>query len=238
MNNFASLMAFSLGLNLSPLTRLSDLWEEAFKITKFASKMRKINAYLPLVANCKEYREALQKFMDKLNSQNGTSNVTSPSENYCNYSTTSVVGEGGKQYGSGPVGTSAAEGNINTTINANQHHESVSGEQENEEKFPFIPFMAVYTKDLTFINDGNSSFLGPTNDKQGNKNGAAIINFDKLVRWGSVLREIQLLQRQSCSIEVDEMVHNFLQNINFLSEETLWNISSAIKMQPHNQPLE
>jgi hypothetical protein len=30
---------------------------------------------------------------------------------------------------------------------------------------------------------------------------------------------------------VDELVHNLLINVNFISEETLWNISSSLKLQ-------
>jgi hypothetical protein len=195
MGNFASLMALSLGLNLSPLTRLEELWEEAYKDGECAAKMRKVNTYLPLVGNCKEYREVLAKHMERLARDDAGS-------------------EAGHHHQQPPH-----------EQHEQQEHGEKKEEGESEEvRYPLIPFLAVYMKDLTFINDGNPHLTR-----------SGLLNLDKMVRWGRILREIQLLQRQACPIEVDEVIHNYLLNINFLSEETLWNISSTLKLQ-HQQP--
>lgn len=198
MGNFASLMALSLGLNLSPLTRLEELWEEAYRDGKCAAKMRKVNTFLPLVGNCKEYREVLARHMERL----------------------ARLDEATRSGVDAPVAAPPASPRQQQQ---REEHEQPAEEAEGEEqqvRYPLIPFLAVYMKDLTFINDGNSHLMR-----------GGHLNVDKMLRWGRILREIQLLQRQPCPIEVDELVHNLLININFISEETLWNISSSLKLQ-------
>jgi hypothetical protein len=188
MGNFASLMALSLGLNLSPLTRLEELWEEAYRDGKCAAKMRKVNQYLPLVGNGKEYREVLAKHMERLARE-----------------------EAGR----------SDEASLHSEDHRDRAEELKGDEEGGEEvRYPLVPFLAVYMKDLTFLNDGNPHLTR-----------SGLLNVDKMVRWGRILREIQLLQRQPCPIEVDELVHNLLINVNFISEETLWNISSSLKLQ-------
>jgi len=189
MGNFASLMALSLGLNLSPLTRLSELWEEAYRDVKCVAMMFKVNTYLPLVGNCKAYRNALAKHMGSLVQQQHQG---------C--------------WSSVPTTSSQA------AIQPSSQPDPTRGPEGDDPAYPLIPFLAVHMKDLTFLHDGNPHFTP-----------RGLINVDKMMRWGRIIREIQLLQRQPCTIEVDEAIHNFLRNINFLSEETLWSISSSIK---------
>ncbi|KAI9017327.1 ras guanine nucleotide exchange factor domain-containing protein [Gaertneriomyces semiglobifer] len=66
---------------------------------------------------------------------------------------------------------------------------------------PIVPFLPIYVKDLTFMNDGNASRIGE--EKQ-------MINFDKLRMMGNRVKEISALAHLEYSFEPKPAIQNFL----------------------------
>ncbi|KND00621.1 uncharacterized protein SPPG_03749 [Spizellomyces punctatus DAOM BR117] len=66
---------------------------------------------------------------------------------------------------------------------------------------PIVPFLPIYLKDLTFMNDGNESKIGT--ERQ-------MINFDKLRMMGNRVKDISGLARVEYSFEPKPAIQNFL----------------------------
>ncbi|KAI8379251.1 ras guanine nucleotide exchange factor domain-containing protein [Radiomyces spectabilis] len=87
---------------------------------------------------------------------------------------------------------------------------------------PCIPFLGIYLQDLTFIEDGNSSYLKKSNN---------LINFSKRMKTADVIRELQ--QHQSTPYllqavpDIQEFIKTHLQSSR--DDETLYNLSLAVE---------
>ncbi|KAI8816195.1 ras guanine nucleotide exchange factor domain-containing protein [Fimicolochytrium jonesii] len=66
---------------------------------------------------------------------------------------------------------------------------------------PIVPFLPIYLKDLTFMNDGNESKIGT--ERQ-------MINFDKLRMMGNRVKDISALARIEYNFEPKPPIQNFL----------------------------
>jgi len=79
---------------------------------------------------------------------------------------------------------------------------------------PLIPYLGVYLKDLTFI-DENPSYLG-----------VGLINFEKVELLGELMMEIEYFQQQTFSLaNVESPIVNYLNCLQVLNEEELWEMS-------------
>lgn len=86
---------------------------------------------------------------------------------------------------------------------------------------PFIPFLAMYLKDLTFANDGNSKTL---------ENG--LINFEKA--WGvfDIVERIQQFQTPLPTIEKDDTAYDYSRRMIALQEKRLYKYSLLCEPRP------
>lgn len=76
---------------------------------------------------------------------------------------------------------------------------------------PIVPYVGLYMRDFTFVEDGNQTLL---------QNGH--INFEKMMLWGKLLREMREMQRQPCAIQENAELCNFLTNLTVCSEDSLY----------------
>ncbi|KAL7749253.1 hypothetical protein RI367_005405 [Sorochytrium milnesiophthora] len=65
-------------------------------------------------------------------------------------------------------------------------------------KAPIVPFLPIYLKDLTFLNDGNESRVH------------GLINFDKLAMMSDRVKEITQARKSRYSVTVDRVLQNYL----------------------------
>jgi len=69
---------------------------------------------------------------------------------------------------------------------------------------PCIPYMGMYLTDLTFINDGNHTYL---ENKQ--------VNFDKCRRLSAVIQEVVQYQQTPYCLQSVEEIQNYLNTLDF-----------------------
>jgi len=79
---------------------------------------------------------------------------------------------------------------------------------------PLLPYLGVYLKDITFI-DENPSYLD-----------GGLINFEKVELLGELLMEIEYYQQQTFSLSsVEQPIVNYLNCLQVMNEEELWEMS-------------
>ena len=78
-----------------------------------------------------------------------------------------------------------------------------------------LPFLGLYLKDLTFIEEGNRSFSGE-----------GAVNYYKMRLLANVIVEIQHAQRATFDLHRDISILEFLSNgLHVLDEDRIWNLS-------------
>jgi len=87
---------------------------------------------------------------------------------------------------------------------------------ENRDKKPIIPYLVVFLRDLTFINDGNEERL-PIPHKPDVK----LPNFEKMLLLGQQILELESYRKVPYTLEEDLAITNALRNVNYLDEDTL-----------------
>lgn len=114
-----------------------------------------------------------------------------------------------------------------------------------QDAYPLIPYIGVFTRDFTFLDEGNTNFVplpssssppSSTNDevtttKSGNEGGQAtekLVNYEKMELWGGLLLVLKKLQGQTCNIEGDLVIDNYLANFSPLTDNNLYHTSSSI----------
>eukprot|EP01102_Stenamoeba_stenopodia_P001613 TRINITY_DN1144_c0_g1_i1.p1 TRINITY_DN1144_c0_g1~~TRINITY_DN1144_c0_g1_i1.p1 ORF type:complete len:605 (-),score=138.63 TRINITY_DN1144_c0_g1_i1:105-1919(-) len=65
---------------------------------------------------------------------------------------------------------------------------------------PSIPYIGIYLRDLTFVEDGNETFLNSTK----------IVNYEKMRMLSTILNEIKELQTQQYNIQQDKSILQYL----------------------------
>ena len=83
---------------------------------------------------------------------------------------------------------------------------------------PCVPYIGMYLKDLTFIEDGNP-------DKKND-----LIHFSKCKLLADILKDIQFYQNTSYSILIYNEIRNLLMNQECLDSEELYQMS--LKVEP------
>ena len=86
---------------------------------------------------------------------------------------------------------------------------------------PCLPFIGIYCRDLTHIEEGNADYL---------ENGHA--NLEKMRMKTVVVKEIRMFQAHRYNFEVSVSVQNYLNNISALAEPTVRKLSFQI--EPRN----
>lgn len=84
------------------------------------------------------------------------------------------------------------------------------------DKKPIIPYLVVFLRDLTFINDGNEERL-PMPQKPDIK----LPNFEKMVLLGQQILELEAYRKVPYTLENDNTVAAALRNVPYLDEDTL-----------------
>lgn len=87
---------------------------------------------------------------------------------------------------------------------------------EARDKKPIIPYLVVFLRDLTFINDGNEERL-PLPQKPDIK----LPNFEKMVLLGQQILELEAYRKVPYTLENDNAVAAALRNVHCLDEDTL-----------------
>jgi hypothetical protein len=78
-----------------------------------------------------------------------------------------------------------------------------------------MPYLGLYLKDLTFIEEGNRSFSGE-----------GAVNYYKMRLLANVIVEIQHAQRNTFDFQRDISILEFLSNgLHVLDEDRIWNLS-------------
>ena len=99
---------------------------------------------------------------------------------------------------------------------------------------PLVPYIGIYLKDLTFIEDGNKQQIEDIRDK-GDKIKSKMVNFNKCVRIAERVREIyQKAQREPYkAIKPDYPIQKALleemKNASLMSEDNIWDLSTIAK---------
>lgn len=189
LKNYASASAILIGLNLSLISRLKDIWEAL--PSKQLALFEKIKSIPMADANYRRLRSLVRREKVRLERLEMLSHHVKDVD----------------------PALLAAPANASSTAEATTHTATAP---ELELAPPVIPFMAIYNKDFTFVEEQ------PTNHANGK------VNHDKMQVVGGLLREIHLFQHQMSSIEAmesDPVVENYLANISYLSEDTLWSLS-------------
>jgi len=82
---------------------------------------------------------------------------------------------------------------------------------------PSLPYLGTALTDLIFIEDGNADYVGD------------LINFKKRDLLTETISIIQQFQQTPFAFEIKEPVYTFLQELPFLEDKELWEISSFIE---------
>mmetsp|Transcript_24886 Transcript_24886/g.34303 ORF Transcript_24886/g.34303 Transcript_24886/m.34303 type:complete len:191 (+) Transcript_24886:771-1343(+) len=85
---------------------------------------------------------------------------------------------------------------------------------------PKIPYIAIYPKDLTAIEDNIHTYISDTR----------LINFNKIRLLWKLLRDIKETQNAIYNIEVNHALHNALKNLPMETEEILY--AKSLKLEP------
>lgn len=83
---------------------------------------------------------------------------------------------------------------------------------------PCLPFIGIYCRDLTLIEEGNSNYL---------ENGH--VNLEKMRMKTAILKEILMYQSTPFQFSVTHNIQNFLNNINVLEEPTIKKLSFQVE---------
>jgi len=76
-----------------------------------------------------------------------------------------------------------------------------------------IPFLGIFLRDITFIDDGNANMVG------------GLINFNKIELIGTILYNIKLYQDVRCKFKCKPLLYNFVTKLPTLSDDMLYNLS-------------
>lgn len=87
---------------------------------------------------------------------------------------------------------------------------------ESKDKKPIVPYLVVFLRDLTFINDGNEERL-PMPQKPDVK----LPNFEKMVLLGQQILELEAYRKVPYTLEGDSAVATALRNAMYFDEDTL-----------------
>jgi len=90
---------------------------------------------------------------------------------------------------------------------------------------PIIPYLGIYLTDLTFIEDGNPDTID------------GLVNFSKRQKIAKVVESIQRYQSPYNLVKID-MVHRWLCNINIISEEEAYAMSTKVEPRDTSEALE
>ena len=86
---------------------------------------------------------------------------------------------------------------------------------------PVVPFIGLYLKDLTFVEDGNSTFL---------ENGT-LVNMDKCYKISDIISSIQIYQEIGYHLEYKELpdIQDWIANLELLEEDYLFQRSLLVE---------
>lgn len=116
---------------------------------------------------------------------------------------------------------------IENTMNP-EHNYQTYREMENKRRGqPFIPFLGLYLKDLTFANDGNAKTLD-----DGRTGGAQLVNFDKA--WGvfGIIERAYQLQRIPYLLEDEGAATAYCKRLITIGEKQLYERSLLCEPRP------
>jgi hypothetical protein len=91
---------------------------------------------------------------------------------------------------------------------------------ESKDKKPIVPYLVVFLRDLTFINDGNEERL-PMPQKPDVK----LPNFEKMVLLGQQILELEAYRKVPYTLDGDSSVATALRNAMYFDEDTLHRLS-------------
>lgn len=74
-------------------------------------------------------------------------------------------------------------------------------------RLPVVPYVGLFTRDFTFLEDGNENFVDGE------------INFDKICMCGSILQDIRFFQTSNYDFELSDTVQQYLRFAPVLSED-------------------
>lgn len=80
-------------------------------------------------------------------------------------------------------------------------------------KLPLLPYLGVYLRDITFIDEGNTNYLDEAK---------MVVNFEKLCLIGEILHQIKRYQSEAFDILPDTVLQEFLHKVQILPEEMLY----------------
>jgi hypothetical protein len=84
---------------------------------------------------------------------------------------------------------------------------------------PILPYLGIYLRDLTFMDDGNPDYI------------EGLLNFDKIRMIGATLAEIKRYQNQPNLVisptDEDPLIYNFLVNLTIMDDESLFERSKS-----------
>eukprot|EP01129_Flabellula_baltica_P000516 TRINITY_DN10506_c0_g1_i1.p1 TRINITY_DN10506_c0_g1~~TRINITY_DN10506_c0_g1_i1.p1 ORF type:complete len:512 (-),score=104.88 TRINITY_DN10506_c0_g1_i1:28-1563(-) len=80
---------------------------------------------------------------------------------------------------------------------------------------PALPYLGLYLRDLTFIEDGNHNFI-PVQTEDGE---IEVVNFDKMRKVSTVIKDIRLFQQGAYNFNLVEPIYDFLLALPQTNEE-------------------
>jgi hypothetical protein len=87
---------------------------------------------------------------------------------------------------------------------------------------PCVPYLGVYLTDLTFLNDGNTDFIGE--DK-------VLVNFTKMAKVGRVVRQIVQFQQAPYCLASIEFIKDYIINHEMWDEEVQYKKSTELEVK-------
>jgi len=94
-------------------------------------------------------------------------------------------------------------------------------------KLPILPYLGIYLRDLTFIEEGNSDWVGPKED--------GLVNMDKLNLIAQIILEVKRFQTVPFAIDKDPVLAGYLSKLLTLPEEMLYKHSLLCETMTANQ---
>jgi len=99
---------------------------------------------------------------------------------------------------------------------------------------PLIPYLGMYLTDMTFIEEGNKSFVTINIDDKV----IPMINFGKCRLVSELLSKIQLYQNKSYNFAVSKIMQEKLKNLRTVDEKLLYSLSEFYEPRINQPPVE
>jgi len=114
--------------------------------------------------------------------------------------------------------------NLNQLLTANLNYINLRNALHGENP-PSIPYLGMYLRDLTFIEEGNQDFI------MGN-----LINFTKRNRVATVIREVQQYQHTPYALQEVPEIKNYLLGVNGVDDKVAYEYSLLAEPRESNPP--